>query len=380
MKYLNLQNRGLNTWFSRIFMVIIVCILFFPTPSVFCQNVDNNRSLVGVLGIDSKGFPSIDPLQMAQIVRTELDKLNKFEVMDKYDIEYLLKNADAKPDNCFGKVCLVEMGKKIRADKMLSGSIELNGERIFMNFRFIDVASASVEKSKTIEFLNLRSQIPLMVGLTLQKMFDQTVDNELLTKLTKKFDYENAINNPDQERLNLSGPRMGFTLFTGATADILKAKTNIGGFDVNPYMFQFGYQFEVQYLNQGNFQALFEIVPLITGVDQGKFFPSISILNGLRSNIGGFELAFGPVFYMTNRAKGYIDDSNKWHIGDAPNPNFPTETRMDSRGNPTFDTGFVFALGKSFKSGKLNIPFNIFAIPRRDGVRCGISMGFNAKR
>ena len=69
---------------------------------------------------------------------------------------------------------------------------------------------------------------------------------------------------------------------------ILQARESGGGFNANPLMFQFGYQFEVQYLNQGSFQALFEFIPMITGLDQGKFLPSISVLNGMRSNISGW--------------------------------------------------------------------------------------------
>ena len=379
-----LQNTqlGVKRLFSNLFAWAIACFLIIPTPSVFCQNAPNERDRIAVLGIDTKGFPAIDPAQMTNIVRTELDRIGKFEVIDRYNVDYLLKNSDLKADNCFGKECLVDVGKKIRADKMLSGSVELYGERIYVNLRLIDVGSATIERTKVVEFLNLRGQLPVMVGLTLQKMFDQTVDNETFTKLTKKFDYENMVNNPEQDRLNLSGPRMGFTYFTGESASILQARESSGGFNVNPLMFQFGYQFEVQYLNQGSFQALFEFIPLITGLDQGQFLPSISILNGMRSNISGWELAFGPVFYMTRRTKGFRNTAtNDWQMA-QPNPltGWEVESRFDSRGEPAFDTGFVFAVGKSFKSGKLNIPVNAFFIPRRDGHRFGVSVGFNAKR
>jgi hypothetical protein len=379
-----LQNTQLGVKRSRItfFSLVIACFLIIPTTSIFCQNASPNRDRIGVLGIDSKGFPAIEPAQMSNIVRTELDRIGKFEVIDRYDVEYLLKNSDLKADNCFGKECLVDVGKKIRADKMLSGSVELYGERIFVNLRLIDVGTATIERTKVVEFLNLRGQLPLMVGLTLQKMFEQPVDNEVFTKLTKKFDYENMVNNPEQDRLNLSGPRMGFTYFTGESSTILQARESAGGFNANPLMFQFGYQFEVQYLNQGSFQALFEFIPLITGLDQGKFLPSISILNGMRSNISGWELAFGPVFYMTQRSKGFRNiETGAWQLAEpTPLKGWETESRFDSRGEPTFDTGFVFAVGKSFKSGKLNIPVNAFFIPRRDGHRFGISVGFNAKR
>jgi TolB-like protein len=368
--------------FTSLFALAIACFLIIPTSAVFGQNAATNRDRVAVLGIDAKGFPAIEPAQMSNIVRTELDRIGKFEVIDRYDVEYLLKNSDLKADNCFGKECLVDVGKKIRADKMLSGSVELYGERIFVNLRLIDVGTATVERTKVVEFLNLRGQLPMMVGLALQKMFDQPVDNETFTKLTKKFDYENLVNNPEQDRLNLSGPRMGFTYFTGESSAVLQSRESLGGFNANPLMFQFGYQFEVQYLNQGSFQALFEFIPMVTGLDQGKFLPSISILNGMRSNISGWELAFGPVFYMTQRSTGYRNTTtNEWQM-EKPTvlTGWETESRFDSRGERQFDTGFVFAVGKSFKSGKLNIPVNAFFIPRRDGNRIGISVGFNAKR
>ncbi len=60
--------------------------------------------------------------------------------------------------------------------------------------------------------------------------------------------------------------------------------------------------------------------------------------------------------------------------------NFSTELRFDSQGDPTFDADFVFRVGKSFKSGKLNNPINAFFKPYLGGHRFGISMGFNANQ
>jgi hypothetical protein len=151
-------------------------------------------------------------------------------------------------------------------------------------------------------------------------------------------------------------------------------------------MFQFGYQFELKYLNEGNFQALFEFIPLITGLDQGKFIPSVAILNGLRSNTTGWEFAFGPTVNVVKTADMYQDDAGKWNLAseyipdpDNPQPNpYPLEERLDSRGDFKLSTGFAFALGKTFKSGKLNIPVNGFYVPGKDTQRFGISVGFNA--
>ena len=55
------------------------------------------------------------------------------------------------------------------------------------------------------------------------------------------------------------------------------------------------------------------------------------------------------------------------------------ETRMDSRGEVVVQPSFIFAAGKTFKSGKLNIPVNGYFIPSKDGFRVGLSFGFNSR-
>ena len=42
-----------------------------------------------------------------------------------------------------------------------------------------------------------------------------------------------------------------------------------------------------------------------------------------------------------------------------------------------FKTGWVWAIGKTFHSGYLNIPVNLFYSSGREGGYVGLSMGFN---
>lgn len=348
------------------------------------QTSPTPRERVGVLHVDAKGF-TLDPVQMGNLTRIELDKLGLYEVLDKYDVDYLAEKESLRLDNCYGKICLIETGRKLRADKMLTGSAELLGERVVITFRLIDVGSESVERSQVMQYLNLRNQVQLMIELTLRQMFGLPLDQNLLTKLTKTDDYESALNVPDVARLNLSGPRMGLTVFSGATATRLAAPRSEGGLNAAPLMFQFGYQFETAYLNQGGLQALFEFIPIVTGLDQGQVLPSVSILHGVRSNRQGFEFAFGPILYLTRESEGFYQDGRwtlladwkKANSGQAPT--FPTEFQFDNRGTPKVSSSFLFAFGKSFKSGKLNIPVNAFYIPSRNGHRFGLSVGFNGR-
>lgn len=361
-------------------------ILLFIIANVQAQDF-NAKPTIAVLDIDAIGF-TLEPSQMGNITRVELDKTGVFQVMDRYDVEYLVQKNNLNVENCYGKLCLIDVGKILKTDKILAGSVELYGESIVVTFRLIDIGTETVEKTQVMEFLNLRNQVQLMIGITLKSMFDLPVDPDLNSKLTRKFDYDNAINNPEVNQLNLSGPRMGITLFSGQAAEVYRAKKSVGGFDAMPVMFQFGYQFEVKYLNEGDFQALFEFIPTVTGLDQGFFIPSFTVLNGLRHNRNGLEFAFGPTLTVSKSADGYYDESGTWRLESEwsqinegiANP-FEVEQRLDSRGSYKIVSGFVFALGKTFKSGRLNIPVNAFFIPgKNESHRFGISMGFNTTR
>jgi hypothetical protein len=351
---------------------------------VLFNSMNAQKPSLTVLNLDSQGL-DYTPNQLGNLVRMEVEKLDKFEVTDRYDVSYLIEKHAIKIDNCYGKICLVEIGKLLESDKMMSGSIELFGDKIILSLRLVDVKTESIEKSQVKEFLKYPNEIQMMIRITLYEMFGIPVDElkNQIKSLTNEAQYDNVLINPDKEKLNLSGPRLGLTYFSGEIADVMTKPKFEGGYDVLPVMFMFGYQFEVQYLNSGSFQALFEFLPTITGVDQGLLLPNLSILMGFRHNIRGWEIALGPTAGLTKKATGYYDNERVWHLSSdwvGPEPNtFPSEKRIDSRGNVTYHTGFVFAFGKSFKSGRMNYPVNAFVIPSKSGIRAGLTFGFNAK-
>jgi hypothetical protein len=318
-----------------------------------------------------------------------LEKLDTFDVMDRYDVDYLVQKNSLKVNECYGKICLVELGKSLGADKMLTGSVEIFGPSIVYTMRLVDVKGEKVERTQVTEFLNQQNEIQTMTAVMLRQLFDKTVEPNVISQLTKPDSYDARARIPATEKMNLSGPRMGATLFTGETASILSAEKGQGGYSAFPLMFQFGYQFEQQYLASGQFQALFEFIPMITGLDQGMFIPSFTIMNGLRMNRYGFEFAFGPSFNIVPKEYGYYDSENNWvrrSDWQQLNANNPLALspafveRLDSRGTPKLSSNFVFGIGKTFRSGNLNVPVNVFAVPGRSGWRFGLSIGYNARK
>lgn len=139
--------------------------------------------------------------------------------------------------------------------------------------------------------------------------------------------------------VNLDGPRVGVTYIgPGKLADGLQDK-----FDVNPFISQFGWQFESRYFTlPSGTSGLVEGIILVGGLEQGVFLPSGSLLVGIR-NSKGFELGFGPNLSLSGAA-------------------------------------FVFAAGVTFRSDYINFPVNFAIVPSAGGIRLSILAGFNARK
>ncbi len=222
------------------------------------------RPITAVLNFDVQGL-DIKPEQLGNLVRIELEKLNKHEVIDRYDIKYISDKEKINMLQCFGKTCMTEVGEKLKAEKVISGSLELFGDQLIFTIRQLDMKTGRMEKSVVKQYLNLPKELPIMTEYALKEMFGLPIEQTVADKLSKKSSYESSLNNPDDIALRLSGPRMGFTILTGLNAEILNKPINQGGYAAYPVLSQFGYQFEKQYLNEGNYQALVEFIPMVTG-------------------------------------------------------------------------------------------------------------------
>ncbi len=315
-------------------LFIAVFILTCMVPVLEAQQA--TRARLTVLNIDSQNM-NMTPEQMGNLVRIEIDKLDTFEVTDRYDVRFLLDKHNLDISNCYGKICLVEYGRVIGSDLMLGGSVERFGEVIVLTLRLIDVKKEAVIQTSIREYQNLPLELQTMVRVSIREMFGLHNDPDLVVKLTNPFGYESMITNPDVSSVNLAGPRMGWVFYTGENARIFRRPKDQGGYDIYPSMFQIGWQFEKQYLNAGSYQALVEFIPMISGLDQSLLIPSVTLLNGLRNNRIGIELAVGPTINFVRVAKGYFDSENQWQLenswdssmGSIP---YSITERLDSRG------------------------------------------------
>ena len=140
------------------------------------------------------------------------------------------------------------------------------------------------------------------------------------------------------EPIHLDGPRVGFTVLSSGVVD----KAHDRGIDINPFLTQFGWQFETRLFRLPNgLSGVVELVPLVGGLEQGQFIPSVSGLLGVRG-AKGFEFGLGP---------------NLTPLG----------------------ANIVLAMGTSVQSNGVNFPINLAVVPGKDGMRVSLLVGFNAR-
>ena len=364
-------------------LTIISVICFLGT----LLNINAQIETAGVVSVYTQNV-KISPELAESVLRIELTKTQKFNVLDKLDMLETINDQKIDVTNCFGKKCLTSVGKAASIDKIATGSIENLGKKIVVTIKILDVESEEYTKIAVEEFIVLDDEIQNMVKITLNKALG--IDND--PEMMNNFVYYNQPPSSPTTFIKNNGPRMGVSYLVGNLGEIVQLPENEGGYDMDIPMFtQIGYQFEQAYLSAGTFQALVEGLIFINGIERNQFNPSFAFLNGFRSSKNGWEFAFGPTLRLSRIAKGYyekdVKSNENWRLPSdwyqdpqsqfIGNPYAQTK-RVDSRGNIEPQAGFVFALGKTFHSGYLNIPFNLFySTSIEKGGYLGLSMGFN---
>lgn len=365
---------------------VLTLILFILGTARIASAQNDTSKTVAVLNIYSS-VANLKPEVAGSLLRIELEKTDLYKVLDKHDILEMGAQNGIQLTDCYGKNCLLQVGKNIGVDYMFSGSIEQLGKKIVVSLKMLDIQNEVYLKTSIQEFLDAPLEIQTMIEITLKDMLGLKVNQEAFTTLTF---YNQPIEAPNKKITN-NGPRVGASFIGGEMAKRLGDPRSEGGWDAIPIVSQFGYQLEKEYLSAGNFHALLEGLVVISGPEQQLFNPKLVIMNGFRSSNTGLEFAFGPSFGIERSADSYFDtEQNKWFLARdwnqtdtsgylITNP-YSTVRRLDSRGDVRLTAGWVIGVGKTFNSGYLNIPVNLFASFSKYGWQSGLSVGFNIRK
>ncbi len=379
-----------------------------------CQSFAQEKPTIAVANPNIVGLKTTTTIA-AKLLRLELIKMDNYFVYDEFDMEDIYKLDSSYRNNCLSKSCLVRMGKSLGVDYMITGSFDELGNKIVLSLKVIDVKNASIFKTRVQEFDNQPLELQRMVEITLKEMHAIEVQQEIVDRLQFKNE---VITSNNLGRIKNNGPRVGYGILTGSLTEFATRSVSQGGLGIFPAVSMIGYQLEAQYVGTENFSGLVEGIINVSGLEQGQFIPTITVMNGFRFGKAGWEFAFGPGFGLKSESYGFFDTNgsfgdvgnyisqNDWEgyadktyndIDLYPdfflngyytrpdvsevNPDYNlNEKHADKRGKVSISTSFVFGFGRTFRAGALNMPVNIFYSSKKGGGLLGINIGFNVLR
>ena len=159
---------------------------------------------------------------------------------------------------------------------------------------------------------------------------------------------QESTNQPAEfQRVGVSGPRFGLTYVPGDS----KLAQHLAQRGMEPVLSQFGWHFESRVTPKGGGpEFVIETVPLVAGVEYGKFLPSITLAMGVRFP-RGWEFGIGPNLMIT----GTESSSN-------------------------VSTSLVTAVGYSFRYSGVSLPVNLAFTTNPDGNRVTLLFGYAIRR
>ncbi len=152
-----------------------------------------------------------------------------------------------------------------------------------------------------------------------------------------------------------NGPRFGVTYLAPGVVDRINDVLNDGSDEdviQTPLVTQFGWQFETQtFKTDSGLTGVVEFVPLIGGLERGRFFPTFTLIAGARTP-GGLEFGVGPNLSLTGLG-GVEDSSNETGIA----------------------AGLAIVGGQSIDVGGANVPINAAIVLGESGARVSLLIG-----
>jgi hypothetical protein len=375
--------------------ILSIAILLFAITQSIAQG-DQNKSTIAA------ALPNIDNIQIsreiiAKLIQIELIKLETYKVYDEFDIQEGIDSDERFTKNCYGKNCLIALGKAVDVDYIVSTSLLRFGGQIVISIKFIEVETGEIIKNDVKEFIDDTDHIQQMLQVLIRQMHGIAMQKEHVARIVKD---DQPVNSKNVGKINNSGPRVGYSLLNGDLKEFAQRPTSQGGLDIFPAVSMIGYQFEKEYIGTEQFSALGEVLVTVSGLEQGIAIPSITFMNGLRFGSKGWEFAFGPGIGFKRTSEGFFDTDGIYgetgrywsasEFRDSDNQQYDPETNvaigpayeltenLDQRGNDLgISTRWVMAVGRTFRAGGLNIPVNVFYSSMRKSSMVGVSIGFN---
>lgn len=159
---------------------ISLLILLLTSP-IYPQNKLN----IAIAEFEGRNVSAMDAVTVSNLLRTEIVKSEKFNVVDRNNMEQILAEQAFQLTGCTTQECAVKMGKLLNVSKIIVGNVTKFGKIYIINTSMIDVETGRILRSEKVE-ANTLEELPRTTEYLAQILAgDKTITEQTIRKPPK---------------------------------------------------------------------------------------------------------------------------------------------------------------------------------------------------
>ncbi len=133
----------------------ITILLFFITFLNSTDLFSAEKMRIAVLDLKANNISKSIARAAADLIRANLITTGHFTVIERVQMDTILKEQEIQQAGCTDNTCAVEMGKLLSANKTLVGEISSVGKTVVITIRIVDVEKGTADFSSMVKAVSL---------------------------------------------------------------------------------------------------------------------------------------------------------------------------------------------------------------------------------
>jgi len=125
-----------------IFRLIIISLV-----AIFLHSFSSAQTTLAILDFEGRNISQGEALTLTDRFRNEIIKTNKYTIVERTEMEEILKEQGFQQTGCTSNECVVEVGSLLGVQQMISGSIGKVGDIFTVSVRIIDIQTGKILKT-----------------------------------------------------------------------------------------------------------------------------------------------------------------------------------------------------------------------------------------
>ena len=111
----------------------------------------NQKPLVAVMDFQGENLQASDVRAISRRFQSELSNTGMFQLLDRTQMDALLKEQGFQSSGVCDGSCQVEMGQLLGAEKLITGSVSQVGSVYSITANLVDITTGSIERSESLD-------------------------------------------------------------------------------------------------------------------------------------------------------------------------------------------------------------------------------------